>query len=768
MLWDKLLSMHVRRCSNAVLFVIVLASGVRNEGLAQSTMHRQTAPSETMDSSGHPRTVNGPPANDKVVRGTIVLPDGLASDELVGVYSDCGGVQTLMAVVDTKSHYAFNSDSLLATNQTKSCSIYASLRGYRSSVIEAPKISAKGHAKLSALVLKPLAASSAGLVSATDGQVNKGEKRKFEKALNEAAATNWAAAIESFKQITSANQDYTAAWLSLGILQRVTGDRKGAQISFAAAIRSEPKYAPPFVDAAALEAVQGAWQKALAYSQTAIDLNAAAFPEAYSWNAIADLNLQKLDAAEKSAREGLKLDTAHRYAELEYALGLVLESKGDSKGSAEHLQAYLEQAPNGSNAASARSELAQLKSSAEPIAASSDMSKPVMSAPAASGGPALSALQERNSPLLVNMPSHTCLESINRAQIDERGKTHDPELLRVEVAISGDQEIYGDAGGKKFSSEKAAEILGYSFSSTGLFSSLARAVIAGTTVTVSFEGSDVLNQEPVFRYRFRVLQGQTGWSIQYGKESGVAGEEGLFFVDRASLTLRRVVVHTIDIPHSLKLKALQAVIDYAPETIASRLVLLPYRAEVRAEERNGTERVSRMSFDHCRTFSAESSISFDVEGKQEQHKDGDKRVGLPENLEVTVSLPSTISEASAAADDLLTASVTEPVFFRGREFIARGSQVKGHVRPDRGDNAVVIEFDQVKTRSGWTPFYARLISPVGQSVPSDPFVPGVATVRLVGNHEQLAAGTRLTWRTESIEVAKKTGAPQLNTSVGLQ
>jgi tetratricopeptide (TPR) repeat protein len=86
--------------------------------------------------------------------------------------------------------------------------------------------------------------------------------------------------------------------------------------------RADPKFALPLIRAAALEATQGDWRAALAHSQKAINLNPAAFPNAYALNATANVSLQNADAAEKSAREGLKLDTEHQYAELEYALGI--------------------------------------------------------------------------------------------------------------------------------------------------------------------------------------------------------------------------------------------------------------------------------------------------------------------------------------------------------------------------------------------------------------------------------------------------------------
>jgi regulator of sirC expression with transglutaminase-like and TPR domain len=73
------------------------------------------------------------------------------------------------------------------------------------------------------------------------------------------------------------------------------------------------------------------------------------------------MNLQKIDAAEKSAIEGLKLDTEHRYPGLEYALGMILKAKNDRDGEKKHLQAYIEQTPNGQYAAQVKKELAEVQ-----------------------------------------------------------------------------------------------------------------------------------------------------------------------------------------------------------------------------------------------------------------------------------------------------------------------------------------------------------------------------------------------------------------------
>ena len=135
--------------------------------------------------------------------------------------------------------------------------------------------------------------------------------------------------------------------------------RRGAEI-LAEAIRADGTFALPLIQLASLEAAQADWQGVLEHSQKAIELNAAAFPSAYALNAMAHVSLQQVDAAEKSAREGLRLDTGHEYPELEFSLGVVLFSRSEVEEGRKHLESYLKRSPDGPNAEAARKELAEI------------------------------------------------------------------------------------------------------------------------------------------------------------------------------------------------------------------------------------------------------------------------------------------------------------------------------------------------------------------------------------------------------------------------
>ncbi len=777
---------------------IVLMTCAVGQVLAQGTMHRPTAESETMDSSGHLKT--GDSGNHGLVRGVIVLAGGAAPQELVSVFADCGAEQIGVAYADSKGSFSFALTTLAQVTKSKECLVRAHLEGYRSETKALTDLHAKTDTKLGKLVLQPLASTANGLSPVADAEVPKAAKKHFDKALDQAATGEAPAAIAVLQKATAAYPDYSSAWLALGILQSIRNDHIGALKSFKEAIRADPKFALPLIQAAILEAAGQDWPSVLDHSQKAVDLNPGAFPNAYALNAMANVSLQNIDAAEKSAREGLRLDVDHNYPELEYSLGIVLYSKGNVTEAAKHLQTYLNQVPNGPNAEAARNELAQTRTASTPghpvptppeqrnasIASpsGSDSPSPVQPLPDPSSGPAAVSLQERNAPLLIGTPSHTCLETISRMQIDTRGRTHDADLTRVDIAVADGHEVYGYIGGKRFSNERLTAMLGYTFTTTGIYSSLARALIAGNGVRITFAGDEVLNGESVFRFNFKGLPSQAFWTIQQGKQSGDSGEEGSFLVDRASLTLRRVIVRATDIPTNLKLKRLDAVIDYELETIAARRILLPKMAQVHAIEAGGTERLGRMFFNHCRAFVVESTMVFNTDDTKGQGSEPPRKPDLPPDLDIILSLGSPIDIAAAAANDVVTATVAESVRSKGQELIARGASVEGHVRPSRGENAIIIEFDRVQTRNGWVPFYARMVSPsptspgassvsvISSSADhaklSDPEVPGVAKIDLASGNSILAAGTQMTWKTELLAASPESRPPQLNTPMGLQ
>jgi tetratricopeptide (TPR) repeat protein len=342
----------------------IFATGTAVCSFAQGsgTMVRPTPPSTTRDSTGNLKTGDTPSAGEAMARGQITLADGSVPVNLVKIHAVCAGTEKFIAVADSKGRFSFNPGVLSEIADTKGCVLRASVEGYRSETKPLEEVKPNSNTKLGKILLQPFSSDTNGLTSQTGAQASKAAKKAYEKGLDEAAKQSWPEAKASLVKATAAYPDYSDAWLSLGILEQSAGENEGARKSFAEAARSDGKFAVPLVLIAGLDAVRHDWQATVEHSQKAIDLNPSAFPYAYELNALGNLNLGKADAVQKSAAEGLKIDTEHQYPELEYFLGIVLSVKHDTEAS-KHLQAYIDQSPKGPNIPQAKKALEQLRAS---------------------------------------------------------------------------------------------------------------------------------------------------------------------------------------------------------------------------------------------------------------------------------------------------------------------------------------------------------------------------------------------------------------------
>jgi regulator of sirC expression with transglutaminase-like and TPR domain len=68
-----------------------------------------------------------------------------------------------------------------------------------------------------------------------------------------------------------------------------------------------------------------------------------------------------MDAAEKSAREAVRLDTRKQFVTTHRLLGVILANKQDYSGAAEQFKTYLTVAPQAQDAATVRGQLSKLE-----------------------------------------------------------------------------------------------------------------------------------------------------------------------------------------------------------------------------------------------------------------------------------------------------------------------------------------------------------------------------------------------------------------------
>jgi tetratricopeptide (TPR) repeat protein len=99
------------------------------------------------------------------------------------------------------------------------------------------------------------------------------------------------------------------------------------------------------------------WKEVADTTDRVLRLNSFEYPQAFFLNAVANLNLRHVEAAEKSALSAEKLDVQHQIPQIADLLGTILAERHQYAEAAEKYRAYLLLAPDASDAPAARKQL---------------------------------------------------------------------------------------------------------------------------------------------------------------------------------------------------------------------------------------------------------------------------------------------------------------------------------------------------------------------------------------------------------------------------
>jgi len=331
--------------------------------------------------------------------GKVVLDDGTALTEPAAIRTICKGQKHTETHTDSHGNFSFEFGSPASSsgagvsdadsgwtgamsrrdNQRswRDCELEAALPGFSSEVIElSSRISQLESNDIGRVVLHRLNQVEGFTVSATSEFAPSAAKKAFEKGRDEEKKNKWDAAQQSFEKAVGIYSTYAMAWFELGRVQLQKNDVAGARHSFGQAVAADPKYVRPYQGLADLALREKQWQELVSTSGQLLALNPVSFPDAWFKNAVGHFYLQNLEAAEKSARQGLKLDEQHQIPRMEYLLGMILMQKHEYQDASQHMQQYLRLAANSSEVNEAQKKLAEIaRLSAEASVSAADEKK---------------------------------------------------------------------------------------------------------------------------------------------------------------------------------------------------------------------------------------------------------------------------------------------------------------------------------------------------------------------------------------------------------
>ena len=241
------------------------------------------------------------------------------------------------------------------------CELRAQLPGYRSSRQKLIGLEITMVNNVAPLVVYPINRTKGTTVSATSMLAPKAAKRLMEQAQKAYQQRKLDVFESSLESAVAMYPAYGEAWLQLGQLYRKQKRYAEAGEALKKAIAVDALYVNPYVELGWLAAGERKWQEAADVTEKAVALDAVAFPEAYYLNALANFNMDKLDVAEKSARQARQLDPSIRLPHVFLILAAISAEKNDTSSAIEGYRNYLLHSPDAPDADSARKQLQELE-----------------------------------------------------------------------------------------------------------------------------------------------------------------------------------------------------------------------------------------------------------------------------------------------------------------------------------------------------------------------------------------------------------------------
>jgi tetratricopeptide (TPR) repeat protein len=332
-----------------------------------------------------------PPPSDIPGRGSIflsgrvVLQDGSKLTEPVAIQTICRGHKRTETYSDSHGNFSFElgnpnslsgaaglmdaetsfSDVMSSKNNNqrdlRDCELQAALPGFSSESIQlSSKLSDFASTDIGRVLLHRIAQVEGSTISVTSALAPAPAIKAFDKGREQEKKNQWDKAQESFQKAVQLYPQYAVAWFELGRVQVQKNDATGARESFEKALAADPKYVSPYQGLAQLGANEKRWADVIEITDRLLKLNPVDFPEAWLLNSVGNYLGQNFEAAEKSARQGIKVDEAHRIPKLEYLLGMLLLRKQDYAGASQHMQLYLSLAKQPSELDEAHKQLAEI------------------------------------------------------------------------------------------------------------------------------------------------------------------------------------------------------------------------------------------------------------------------------------------------------------------------------------------------------------------------------------------------------------------------
>jgi tetratricopeptide (TPR) repeat protein len=343
-------------------------------GRTTSPTTTTTSPTNTPNSNTNTPPTQPPPI---FINGQVLMEEGGPPPDRVSIERVCSGGTYREGWTDSRGYFSIqlgaqnalfadasmdtsptmfgnngmnsqgNSMSQNATslNSLYSCELRASLSGFHSESVSLATRRSMDNGDIGVIILRRMVKVDGYTTSATIVLAPKEARKAYEKGLGyikknkpDEAQTEFLHAVEIFPR-------HAGAWFELGKVYEQRNHLDEARDAYHKANAADGNFVNPYERLYLMALHDSKWADAADLTDKVMRLNPYDFPSSYFYNALANANLNRWDAAEKSAREAAKLRGTEAMPKSLFILGFVQANKGDLPGSVESLHSYLKTGP---------------------------------------------------------------------------------------------------------------------------------------------------------------------------------------------------------------------------------------------------------------------------------------------------------------------------------------------------------------------------------------------------------------------------------------
>jgi Tfp pilus assembly protein PilF len=336
-----------------------------------------SAGSPIMERNTDPRSV--------FISGKVILQGGAPTGR-VAIERICNGMARREGYTNSKGNFQFelgrnamerdasqaDSDRMISNRNARvppsggsdirydDCELRAIMPGYVSTTVPMRVYAGSTQVEVGAIVLTKTGMAEGPTVSVNTMIVPKDARDAFEQGRKAGTEKKFDEAIAELNKAVTVYPQYAAAWSLLGEIHRLQNQFEPARVEYGKALAADPKFVSPYFGLATIAVMENKWTEAAQRTDELIQLSPGAYPMAYFFNAAANLNLGKLDAAELSARKFQQVDRAHTRPDIALLLANILTGKHQYAEAAQLYRDYLAVKPDAPNAEALKKEAQRL------------------------------------------------------------------------------------------------------------------------------------------------------------------------------------------------------------------------------------------------------------------------------------------------------------------------------------------------------------------------------------------------------------------------